>query len=119
MPKTFKVIRLTQLKEMGLGDDFVKEISETFISEIPKYLKNLDEAFTLNDKASLRRIMHSLKPHSQTLGMSELNKKLTYWEENITDSDLSQFKPDLLYIKQNWNDAINDLKSLEDGRQLL
>jgi HPt (histidine-containing phosphotransfer) domain-containing protein len=103
---------------MGLGDAFIKEMVETFIKEIPKYLKNLDEAFDMNDRVILRRVLHSLKPHSQTLCMSELKKKLAYWEENIADTDLSKFEPDLQYIKQNWNDALEDLKSIEDGEYL-
>jgi len=117
MPKPFKVIHLTKLRELDLGEDFVKEIIQTYIEEIPQYLSKADDAFKTGDRENLRRILHTFKSHSKTLCMSDVNEKLTFWEKNIREVDLSEFRADFLYLKQSWNDAVDDLKSLVNGEQ--
>jgi HPt (histidine-containing phosphotransfer) domain-containing protein len=58
--------------QASAGEDFVKELVETFFEEAPIMLDDLRAAFAAGDADSFRRSAHSLKSNSQTFGALRL-----------------------------------------------
>src|SRR3970282_1145770 len=63
-------IDLTVFKELQdtAGEDFVKELVNTFLAEAPQMLNTLRDAATAGDADKFRRAAHSLKSNSHTFG---------------------------------------------------
>jgi histidine phosphotransfer protein HptB len=55
------------LKEAA-GEDFVRELVDTFLSEAPAMLDDLRNALAADDADRFRRAAHSLKSNSMTFG---------------------------------------------------
>ena len=54
------------------GDDFVKELVDTFLEEAPVMLRELRAAFDAHEPERFRRTAHSLKSNSNTFGALRL-----------------------------------------------
>jgi histidine phosphotransfer protein HptB len=54
------------------GEDFAKELVETFLEEAPTMLAELRDALAANDADKFRRAAHSLKSNSLTFGAMPL-----------------------------------------------
>ena len=50
------------------GDDFVRELVDTFLVEAPTMLADLRDAYAKNDAERFRRTAHSLKSNGNTFG---------------------------------------------------
>ena len=59
---TFEALRATT------GDDFVRELVDTFLAEAPAILADLRDAFAKADADRFRRAAHSLKSNGNTFG---------------------------------------------------
>ena len=109
----FEVINLQRLKDFDLGQEFVHEVIQAYIDEIPQYLRQAEQNIQNDEKKELKRILHTLKSHSKTLGMNEISEKMVFWEENILDSSMENFKADFEMIKSHWSKAVKELESLK------
>jgi PAS domain S-box-containing protein len=58
---------LAGLKELG-GDDFLREVIETFLDDAPALIASLRESLKRGDAQELRRAAHTLKSNGQTFG---------------------------------------------------
>jgi HPt (histidine-containing phosphotransfer) domain-containing protein len=56
------------------GDGFVRELVETFLTEAPRMLEELRDAFANDDAERFRRSAHSLKSNGNTFGALELGR---------------------------------------------
>lgn len=54
------------------GDDFVRELVDTFLAEAPKMLDDLRTSFAAGDAERFRRTAHSLKSNANTFGATTL-----------------------------------------------
>jgi len=63
-------IDLETFKELqaAAGEDFVRELVDTFLEEAPLMLSELRDALAAGDAVAFRRAAHSLKSNSQTFG---------------------------------------------------
>ena len=63
-------IALATFKELQdtAGEDFIKELVDTFLEEAPVMLKELRDALAAGDAEAFRRAAHSLKSNSLTFG---------------------------------------------------
>jgi histidine phosphotransfer protein HptB len=79
-PATFN-----ELKEVA-GADFIHELIDTFLSEAPLILADLNKALAEGNAELFRRSAHSLKSNSNTFGaqnLAQLSKELeNYGREN-------------------------------------
>jgi HPt (histidine-containing phosphotransfer) domain-containing protein len=58
--------------QASAGEDFVKELVDTFLEEAPVMFDELRAAFATGDADAFRRAAHSLKSNSQTFGALRL-----------------------------------------------
>ena len=65
---TFEELRTTT------GEDFVDELVDTFLSEAPGMLAELQQAFDDRSAERFRRAAHSLKSNANTFGATVLGK---------------------------------------------
>jgi len=74
-----------QLKQ-DTGDDFIKELIDTFLEDAPDLINQIKSAHQAGDANSFRRAAHSMKSNAATFGamkLSELAKELeTLGREN-------------------------------------
>ena len=60
-----------ELKQMS-GDDFINELIDTFLDDMPKMIAEIKTAFTANNADVFRRAAHSMKSNAATFGASQL-----------------------------------------------
>jgi HPt (histidine-containing phosphotransfer) domain-containing protein len=60
--------------QASAGEDFVRELVDTFFEEAPMMLDDLRAAFAAGDADGFRRAAHSLKSNSQTFGALRLGE---------------------------------------------
>jgi len=66
---------LRELQETtGDDPDFVRDLVETYLADVPVQLKGIDEAIAANDAEALVRPAHTLKSSSVTLGALRLGE---------------------------------------------
>jgi HPt (histidine-containing phosphotransfer) domain-containing protein len=58
--------------QASAGDDFVRELVDTFLVEAPQMLSDLRQALREGDANRFRRAAHSLKSNSNTFGATTL-----------------------------------------------
>jgi HPt (histidine-containing phosphotransfer) domain-containing protein len=58
--------------QAAAGEDFVKELIDTFFEEAPMMLSELRDAFASGNADKFRRAAHSLKSNSHTFGARSL-----------------------------------------------
>ena len=70
MSESAATIDLDTFEELkaNAGDDFVRELVDTFLAEAPVMLDDLRHALAMNDADRFRRAAHSLKSNSHTFG---------------------------------------------------
>ena len=61
---------LDSLRELG-GDDFLAEVIDTFLADVPMLLATLRDGLEDGDAAEVRRAAHTLKSNGSTLGATE------------------------------------------------
>ena len=54
------------------GDEFLTELIETFLTEAPGMISQLEEAAAIGDAAGFRRAAHSIKSNANTFGATAL-----------------------------------------------
>jgi histidine phosphotransfer protein HptB len=69
-------IELAVFKELqdSAGEDFAKELVDTFLDDAPSMLAELRSALAANDADTFRRAAHSLKSNSLTFGAMALGQ---------------------------------------------
>jgi histidine phosphotransfer protein HptB len=70
---TIDVATFEELKATA-GDDFVRELVDTFLVEAPAMLDDLRAAYAAGNADTFRRAAHSLKSNSNTFGALTLGK---------------------------------------------
>ena len=71
------------------GDDFARELVDTFLEEAPVMFDELRAAFAAGDADAFRRAAHSLKSNSQTFGASRLGAMARELELNGLPADVA------------------------------
>jgi len=64
---TIDLATFNELKETA-GDDFIKELVQTFLEEAPTMLSELRQSLAAGDADTFRRAAHSLKSNGMTVG---------------------------------------------------
>lgn len=79
----------TQIDEITAGDiDFKKELIGIFISQIPEFIKNMNEAWADNNLDFLARESHSAKSSVLIFGMDHTGDLLKQIELQAKDKEI-------------------------------
>jgi CheY-like chemotaxis protein len=78
---------LESLRELG-GDDFLAEVIDTFLADVPILLATLRRALDEGDAAEVRRAAHTLKSNGATLGATEFAELCRALEQHAKDGRL-------------------------------
>lgn len=102
------------LKE-SVGEDFIDELTTTFLDDAPKLIAEMHRALTAGDAATLRRAAHSLKSSSASFGaarVAELAKSL----EMAAQAGALESAPALLVrLAAEYRKAAEALRQLTSG----
>jgi CheY-like chemotaxis protein/HPt (histidine-containing phosphotransfer) domain-containing protein len=80
---------LESLREVG-GDDFVAEVIDTFLADVPTLLTTLRHALEAGDAAEVRRAAHTLKSNGATLGAADFAEACRILEQQAKDGRLEE-----------------------------
>jgi len=80
---------LESLRELG-GDDFLAEVIDTFLADVPTLLATLHHALEEGDTAEVRRAAHTLKSNGATLGATEFAGLCRALEQQAKDGRLKE-----------------------------
>jgi PAS domain S-box-containing protein len=75
---------LESLRELG-GDEFLAEVIDTFLADVPTLLATLHRSLAAADAAELRRAAHTLKSNGATLGAAEFAEVCRELEQHAKD----------------------------------
>jgi PAS domain S-box-containing protein len=78
---------LDSLREVG-GDDFLGEVIDTFLADVPTLLETLRNALAEGDAAEVRRAAHTLKSNGATLGATDFAEVCRTLEQRAKDGRL-------------------------------
>ena len=97
------------------GDkDFMNELIDIFISELPIYLENFNTALEQKDIESLSRIAHKARSSVTIMGLTDLSKQLTRFEEETREGVFQdKYIGYVEYFEEEYNNAIIQLKNIE------
>lgn len=84
-PKKTATFNLHYLKNMsGDNPEFVREMVETFITSIPKLLRDMEEALGKTDLIKVGKIAHQIKPSLTLMGIPQLKESAVHLEEIVS-----------------------------------
>ncbi len=78
---------LESLRDLG-GDDFLAEVIDTFLADVPTLLATLQRALDEGDAGEVRRAAHTLKSNGATLGATEFAELCRGLEQQAKDGRL-------------------------------
>jgi len=108
-----QVIDFSEVEKISGGNKiFVKELAETFLTQIQDELNQLNEAYLRRDLKNMKAIAHSMKSTVGYMGLIDKLEKALSRIENSVEDDLSggDLLQDMNYVK---TICINAVKQLE------
>jgi len=86
MQNDYKIINLEYLSAITDSDDFMREILDTFISQVSEIQKNILSALAVSDYKMLGGLVHKAKSSVSIIGMEKDAAELSDLEEDIYNS---------------------------------
>jgi PAS domain S-box-containing protein len=83
---------LESLREVG-GDEFLAEVIDTFLADVPTLLATLRRSLQEGDAAEVRRAAHTLKSNGATLGATDFAETCRILEQQAKDGRLDEAAP--------------------------
>ena len=77
------------------GDEFVRDIVETFLSDAQKLMRNMAQALEEGDRETFQRAAHTLKTSVATMGAQELSERFKALELNTRSLGLAELDAEL------------------------
>ena len=105
-PNTFEELKAT------LGEDFVVELVDTYCTEIPTLLDQLQLADDQNDPVTFQRAAHSIKSSSASLGAMDFSTQAKELEMIGKSGDLSGVGPKVNALRQSYQSVEQALHTL-------
>jgi HPt (histidine-containing phosphotransfer) domain-containing protein len=92
---------LGSLRELG-GDDFLAEVIDTFLADVPALLATAHRAVDEADAGEVRRAAHTLKSNAATLGATDLAELCRELEQHAKDGRLTDGSALLARIEEEY-----------------
>ena len=103
-------VAFAELQE-NAGEDFVRELIDTFLEEAPPMLEQLKEALDAGNAEGFRRTAHSLKSNSHTFGAMSLGALARALELGGLEADVARLDA----LEAEYGRAAAVLESLRHG----
>jgi len=102
MPNT--IIDSTTFEELkeAMGDDFIPELVSTYLDETAALIQKLREALAASQSEDFRRIAHSIKSSSASLGALEFSAQAKELEFIGKAGDFNQAGAALARLEEAW-----------------
>lgn len=97
-----------------VGEDFIGEMLEAFLTEGAQFLTDLSQALDGQDAELFRRSAHSLKSNAATFGALNLSDMAKELEMLARDNQLDNVDGKLEPLSRAFTDASQALKDLEN-----
>ncbi len=104
---------LQNLRDLG-GDDFLREVVETFLTDAPALIASLRSSLEQQNGEELRRAAHTLKSNGATLGAEEFAELCRTVEQQVKAARLDDLSQLVDRVEQEFpplRDALNSLRS--------
>jgi histidine phosphotransfer protein HptB len=75
--------------QQSMGEDFVRELVDTFADEAPRIVADMRDALQCNDQERFRRAAHSLKSNAGTFGATALADQARSLELGAAPADVA------------------------------
>jgi HPt (histidine-containing phosphotransfer) domain-containing protein len=98
-----------------LGEEFISELVETYCTETPELIASLQKAFNDQDSETFRRIAHSIKSSSASLGAMRLSEQARELEMIGKSGDLAQAAGKLENLEAEYALVQNEFAELVHG----
>ena len=77
-------VNLSTLEELSSGDsNFMKELINDFVSQVPQYINNLEESIKKKETEQVFFLTHKLRSPLFLFGITQLEKEFNFVEENL------------------------------------
>lgn len=108
-PKT--LINLDYLKSLSVTDKhFLKDMLETFLTDAPKLINDLEQAIRNRDKLRVKASAHSLKSNFAFLGVQNLAAKLEKMENSAVNNSVEDFREEYNELKKTYKDVYGEVE---------
>jgi HPt (histidine-containing phosphotransfer) domain-containing protein len=107
-------INLATYEELkaAMGDDFIGELVETYLTETPALIKQLHLALNTGDAAGFQRLAHSIKSSSASFGALEFAAQAKELELIGKSGDLKQVGDRLTRLEETYQSVSKSLQAL-------
>lgn len=107
--ETLEALRAYQIE----GEpDFITELIDTYLADSPQRLQAMEDALKNQDLSAFAKAAHALKGSSGNLGAEALARTCLQGEMAGRNQDLVQAQLSLGLIRNEWNAAAGELKTL-------
>lgn len=110
MDNNSQTIDFTSLYSVANNDEeFIKELIEIFLAQIPDFIKNMNQLFLDNNLEKLGREAHTAKSSVMVFGMINTGKLLNQIEIWAENKNLDEIEPALKIVERDLELAKNEL----------
>ena len=110
MDNNSQTIDFTSLYNVANNDEeFIKELIEIFLAQIPAFIKNMNQLFLDNNLEKLGREAHTAKSSVMVFGMINTGKLLNQIEIWAENKNLDEIKPAIKIVERDLELAKNEL----------
>lgn len=110
MDNNSQTIDFTNLYSVANNDEeFIKELIEIFLAQIPAFIKNMNQLFLDNNLEKLGREAHTAKSSVMVFGMINTGKLLNQIEIWAENKNLDEIEPALKIVERDLELAKNEL----------
>jgi HPt (histidine-containing phosphotransfer) domain-containing protein len=108
-----KYTNLGYLNEISGGDKrLLIEMIEIFNTEVPGYLRKMDELAGTGDWDGLGKLAHKAKASASIMGMDDVAADLKELEQLAAGKDNEKIPSSILSIQKKFNSAIDELDQI-------
>lgn len=113
MADEFQYTDLSYLDEISGGDqDFIKEIVDLFIKQMPESIKTMRDALANEDPVTIGETAHKAKPSAIYIGNKTLEENLRTLQELKNENSVKENTSELIeQVAQQSDNAIEELKT--------
>ncbi len=115
MVNNFQQIKIEQLNSISVGDnEFMKELIEIFISQIPEFISNIKKFYGKGDLKNLEKEAHTAKSSVLIFGMTNTGKLLEDIQLQSENNTTKQLSSVIERVELELNDAARQLHVILD-----
>jgi len=113
MNDNFHKISIEQLETISSGDhEFMKELIEIFLEQVPEYTSNMKKFFTEGNLKSLAKEAHTAKSSVLIFGMNSTGTSLKMIQLQAEDNKLDELRSLITKVDSEMKNAAGQLEEI-------